>query len=118
MPGTPGKRCGELGDRGSRPANHRCDRWGSSHLDLAERLEAVTLVQGDVTRTGRLEVRWDAIAIAPLQHADQQGRSVPLALLFGIDADEWQVPVGLPGMESAHLLEHGEHGFLQWIGHG
>src|SRR5262245_56305766 len=83
---------------------HHCGR--GSHLNRADHLEAVALVQRDVSLVRGLEVGDGVLAIAALERAPHQRGAVALPLKRGIDADERQVPMWLVRVILAHLLEY------------
>ena len=49
------------------------------------------------------------LSIAASQRVLQQCGTVPVALFGRIDADHWQIPMGLDGMIAIHRLQQRKH---------
>src|SRR5262245_59551541 len=77
----------------ARSAHHRNDGRRAAHADLANHLEAVAPVQGDVRGIRRLEIRVQVLLVDTRERVTEQRGADALPLMRGIDADEGEVPV-------------------------
>src|SRR5262249_2101081 len=76
----------------ARSAHHRNDGRRAAHTDLANHLEAVAPVQGDVRGIRRLEIRVQVLLVDTRERVTEQRGADALPLMRGIDADEGEVP--------------------------
>src|SRR5688572_22480033 len=90
------------------PAQHGRDTRPRPDLDFGDHLEAEALVDADVLRLRRLQVRERLFAVAAGERMPHQGRAEALALPGRVDADLRQVPVRFARVRLFHLLEGGE----------
>ena len=86
---------------------HGEQRWRRARLYCAERLKAVTPVQGNVSWIGGFQIRWQFVAITSLERIRHQCIAVTSSLIRRVHANEWQVPMRLARVVLRHLLEDG-----------
>src|SRR5262245_1886403 len=75
-------------------------------LYLADDVEAVTLIKGDVSRIRAFEVGGDAFCVASSKRMFHQPRAEALADPVRIGGNEGQIPKWLAGMMPGHSLQH------------
>ena len=87
-------------------ADHRPHtRRRRERFRLSARLEPQSLVKGDRSGKGRLEVAEMALCVCPLEYRSEQPSTSATSLKCRLDADEGEVPVWLSGVEWSHAGE-------------